>query len=109
MRCDQRAFGFDKRVIQLNYKISWDHDWPAPHLTSKAIRFVIEAIRVVVAGTKSLVRRLRVKRAVEADTDEEKSPEKTAMDAYQQKLEHIFGNSEWNADVMWSVRVWTDG
>ena len=108
-RCDQRAFGFDKRVIQLNYKIGWDRDWPAPHLISKVTRFVVEAIWVVVAGTKSLGRRLRRSRVVEANIDEEKSPAQKAMGVYQRKLEHIFGSSEWIYDVMWYVRLWTDG
>ena len=75
---DQRAFGFDRRVIQLNYAIHWEREWPGPHLVSRVVHSVVhplkEAVRTVFVGAKSLVRRpSRSRTDVEADTSEEKS------------------------------------
>ena len=111
---DQRAFGFDRRVIQLNYDIDWECDWPAPHLVSRVIHSVAhplkEAVRAVFVGAKSLVRHLKCSRiGVEADSSEEKSAEEIAMDEYRRKLEHTFGSSERVDYLMEAVRDWTDG
>ena len=111
---DQRAFGFDRRVIQLNYDIDWECDWPAPHLVSRVIHSVAhplkEAVRAVFFGAKSLVRRLKRSRVdVEANTSEEKSAEEIAMDEYRRKLEHTFGSSERFGYLMLVVRNWTNG
>ena len=114
MTRDQRAFGFDRRVIQLNYVIDWDLDLPAPHLASRVVHSVVrplkEAVRAVFVGAKSLVRHLKRSRiGVEADTSEEKSAEEIAMDEYRRKLEHTFGSSRRIDEVMFDVRGWTNG
>ena len=110
---DQRAFGFDRRVIQLNYVIDWYRDWPAPHLASRVVHSVVhplkEAVRTVFVGAKSLVRRLKRSRVdEEADTSDEKSAEEIAMDEYRRKLENTFGSSERIEHVMVDVRDWTN-
>ena len=110
---DQRAFGFDRRVIQLNEDIDWGLDLPAPHLASRVVHSVVhplkEAVRAVFVGAKSLVRHLKRSRiGVEADTSEEKSATEIAMDEYRQKLEHTFGSSRRIDKVMLVVRAWTD-
>ena len=110
---DQRAFGFDRRVIQLNEDIDWDLNLPAPHLASRAVHSVVhplkEAVRAVFVGAKSLVRHLKRSRiGVEADTSEEKSATEIAMDEYRRKLEHTFGSSRRIDKVMLVVRPWTD-
>ena len=113
---DQRAFGFDRRVIQLNSIIDrncgWD--WSTPNLVSRLVHSVVhplkEAVRTVFVGAKSLVRRLKRSRAdVEVDTSEEKSVEEKAMDEYRRKLENAFGSSERVDYVMRDVRNWTNG
>ena len=114
MMRDQRALGFDRRVIQLNCEVRWDHGWPTPHLVSTVVRSVVhplkEAVRTVFVGAKSLVRRpSRSRTDVEADTSEEKSAEEIAMDEYRRKLENTFGSSERIDEVMFEVRNWTDG
>ena len=81
---DQRAFGFDRRVIQLNYDIDWEWDWPGPHLVSRVVHSVVhplkEAVCAVFVGAKSLVRRLKRSRVdEETGTSEEKSAEEIAM------------------------------
>ena len=113
---DERAFGVDRRVIQLNYVIdrSCDWDWPTPHLVSRAVHSVVhplkEAVRTVSVGAKSLVRRLKRSRVdEEAGTREKESAEKLAMDDYQRKLENTFGSSESTERVMGVVRNWTNG
>ena len=115
MTSDERAFGFDRRVIQLNYVIdgNCDWDWPTPHLVSRVVHSVVhplkEAVRTVFVGAKSLVRRLKRSRTdVEADTSEEKSATEIAMDEYRRKLEHTFGSSRRIDKVMLVVRAWTD-
>ena len=81
MTHDQRAFGFDSRVIQLNFGVNlWLRDLPAPHLVSRAVRSVVhplkDGVRAVLVGAKSLVLRLKRNRAdPEASTTEEKSAE----------------------------------
>ena len=111
---DERAFGSDRRVIQLNYVIDWDLDLPAPHLASRVVHSVVrplkEAVRAVFVGAKSLVRHLKRSRVgVEADTCEEKSATEIAMDEYRRKLEHTFGSSESIERVMRDVRDWING
>ena len=111
---DQRAFGFDRRVIQLNYDIDRMRDWPGPHLVSRVVHSVVhplkEAVRTVFVGAKSLVRRLKRSRVDEgAGTSEEKSAEGKAMDEYRRKLEHSFGSSERIDEVMRDVRDRRDG
>ena len=111
---DQRAFGFDRRVIQLNYDIDWECDWPAPHLVSRVIHSVAhplkEAVRAVFFGAKSLVRRLKRSRVdEEAGAREKKSAEGKSMDEYRRKLEHTFGSSESIDYLMGVVRSWTNG
>ena len=111
---DQRAFGFDRRVIQLNEDIDWDLDLPAPHLASRVVHSVVhplkEAVRAVFVGAKSLVRRLKRSRVdEEAGAREEKSAEEIAMDEYRRKLEHTFGSSERIDNLMFVVRLWTNG
>ena len=111
---DQRAFGFDRRVIQLNYDIDRMRDWPGPHLVSRVVHSVVhplkEAVRTVFVGAKSLVRRLKRSRVDEgAGTSEEKSAEEIVMDEYRRKLEHTFGSSERIDEVMAVVRGWTNG
>ena len=108
---DQRAFGFDRRVIQLNYDIDWECDWPAPHLVSRVIHSVAhplkEAVRAVFFGAKSLVRRLKRSRVdEEAGAREKKSTEGKAMDEYRRKLEETFGSSRGIGYVMVFVRAW---
>ena len=81
---DQRAFGFDRRVIQLNYKLS-GFEYPGPNLVSRAVHSVVhplkEAVLTVFAGAKSLVRRpSRGRTDVEADTSEGKSAAEIATD-----------------------------
>ena len=111
---DQRAFGFDRRVIQLNEDIDWDLDLPAPHLASRVVHSVVhplkEAVRAVFAGAKSLVRRLKRSRVdEEAGASEEKSAEGKATDEYRRKLEETFGSSRAiGLYVMVFVRAWTN-
>ena len=110
---DERAFGFDRRVIQLNEDIDWDLNLPAPHLASRVVHSVVhplkEAVRAVFVGAKSLVRHLKRSRVgVEAVTCEEKSATEIAMDEYRRKLEHTFGSSRRIDKVMLVVRAWTD-
>ena len=116
MTRDQRAFGFDRRVIQLKYVIdrSCDWDWPTPHLVSRVVHSVVhplkEAVRTVFISAKTLVRHLKCSRVdVEADTSEEKSVEEKATDEYQRKLENTFGSSRRIDEVMVDVRGWTNG
>ena len=114
MMRDQRALGFDRRVIQLNCEVRWDHGWPTPHLVPTVVRSVVhplkEAVRTVFVGAKSLVRRLKRSRVdVEANTSGEKSAEEIAMDEYRRKLEHTFGSSRRIEHVMVFVRAWTNG
>ena len=111
---DQRAFGFDRRVIQLNFPLLRRDDWPTPHLVSRVVHSVAhplkEAVQAVFVGAKSLVRHLKRSRiGVEADTSEEKSAEEIAMDKYRRKLEHTFGSSERVDYLMEVVRDWTYG
>ena len=111
---DERAFGSDRRVIQLNYVIDWDLDLPAPHLASRVVHSVVrplkEAVRAVFVGAKSLVRHLKRSRVgVEADTSEEKSATEIAMDEYRRKLEHTFGSLGMIDSLMEVVRNWTNG
>ena len=111
---DQRAFGFDRRVIQLNFPLLRRDDWPTPHLVSRVVHSVVhplkEAVRTVFVGAKSLVRRLKRSRVdEEAGTSEEKSAEEIALDEYRRKLENTFGSSERIDEVMRDVRNWTDG
>ena len=111
---DQRAFGFDRRVIQLNFTLLHRDDWPTPHLVSRVVHSVAhplkEAVQAVFVGAKSLVRHLKRSRiGVEADTSEEKSAEEIAMDEYRRKLEHTFGSSERVDYLMEVVRDWTYG
>ena len=110
---DQRAFGFDRRVIQLNFPLLRRDDWPTPHLVSRVVHSVAhplkEAVRTVFVGAKSLVRRLKRSRVDEgAGTSEEKSAEEIVMDEYRRKLEHTFGSSEWVYYLMGVVRDWTN-
>ena len=111
---DQRAFGFDRRVIQLNYDINdWYCDWPAPYLVSRVVHSVAhplkEAVRAVFVGAKLLVcRPSRSRTDEETGTSEEKSAEEIAMDEYRRKLEHTFGSSRRIDKVMLVVRAWTD-
>ena len=113
---DERAFGVDKRVIQLNYVIdrNCDWDWPTPHLVSRVVHSVVhplkEAVRTVFVGAKSLVRRLKRSHVdEEAGTRKKESAEKLAMDDYQRKLENTFGSSKRIDDMMLEVRLWTNG
>ena len=111
---DQRAFGFDRRVIQLNFPLLRRDDWPTPHLVSRVVHSVAhplkEAVRAVFFGAKSLVRRLKRSRVdEEAGASEEKSAEELAMDDYQRELEHTFGSSERVDSLMEVVRDWTNG
>ena len=110
---DQRAFGFDRRVIQLNYDIDWMRDWPGPHLVSRVVHSVVhplkEAVRTVFVSGKSLVRRpSRSRTDVKADTSEGRSAAEIATDEYRRELEHTFGSSERIDEVMRDVRDWTD-
>ena len=107
----QRALGFDKRVLDINYEIDWNCMQPAPHFASKAIRMVIEVIRLVVANVKLLVRRLKYNRlggeevAVQGKT---RSVAEKAMDEFRRKLEHTFGSSERVVDLMRHVEYYTN-
>ena len=110
---DQRAFGFDRRVIQLNYELSGS-EYPGPHLVLRAVHSVVhplkEAVRTVFVGAKSLVRQLKRSRVdEEVGTSDEKSAEEIAMDEYRRKLENTFGSSESTERVMRDVRDWTIG
>ena len=110
---DQRAFGFDRRVIQLNYEL-FSSEYPGPHLVSRVVHSVVhplkEAVRAVFVGAKSLVRRpSRSRTDVGADTSEGKSAAEIATDEYRRKLEHTFGSSESIERVMGVVRNWTVG
>ena len=110
---DQRAFGFDRRVIQLNYELSGSK-YPGPHLVSRVVHFVVhplkEAVWTVFVGAKSLVRRLKRSRVdEEAGAREKKSTEGKAMDEYRRKLEHTFGSSKRIDDMMLEVRLWSNG
>ena len=111
---DQRTFGFDRRVIQLNYDIDWECDWPGPHLVSRVVHSVVhplkEAVWAVFVSGKSLIRRLKRSRVdEEADTSEEKSAAEIVMNEYRRKLENTFGSSERINEVMFDVRDWTNG
>ena len=108
---DQRALGFDRRVIQLNDELL-SSEYPGPHLVSRVVHSVVhplkEAVRTVFVSGKSLVRRpSRSRTDVEADTSEGKSAAEIAMDEYRRKLEHTFGSSRRIDEVMLSVRAWT--
>ena len=112
---DERAFGSDRRVIQLNYVIdrNCDWDWPTPHLVSRVVHSVVhplkEAVRTVFVGAKSLAHRLKRSRVdEEAGASEEKSAEELAMNDYQRELENTFGSSELLDDVIADVRWWID-
>ena len=110
---DQRAFGFDRRVIQLNDELA-SSDSPGPHLVSRVVHSVVhplkEAVRTVFVGAKSLAHRLKRSRVdEEAGTSEEKSAEELAMNDYQRELENTFGSSERIGRVMQVVRLWTIG
>ena len=110
---DQRAFGFDRRVIQLNYEFV-SPEYPGPHLVSRVVHSVVhplkEAVWTVFVGAKSLVRRpSRSCTDVEADTSEGKSAAEIATDEYRRKLENTFGGSEGIDNVMGVVRSWTNG
>ena len=110
---DQRAFGFDRRVFQLNYEIR-GLDTPGPKLVSRIVRSVVhplkEAVRAVFVSGKSLIRRLKRSRVdEEADTSEEKSAAEIVMNEYRRKLENTFGSSERINEVMFDVRDWTNG
>ena len=109
----QRAFGFDRRVFQLNYALLGS-EYPGPHLVSRVVHSAVnplkEAVRTVFVGAKSLVRRLKRSRVdEEAGAREKKSAEGKAMDEYRRKLENTFGSSERIDYVMFDVRNWTDG
>ena len=109
----ERAFGFDRRVFQLNYEIR-GLDTPGPKLVSRIVRSVVhplkKAVRAVFVSGKSLIRRLKRSRVdVEADTSEGKSAAEIATDEYRRKLEHTFGSSKMIANVMGFVRNWTIG
>ena len=108
---DQRTFGFDRRVIQLNYKLMVLNS-PGPNLVSRVVHSVVhplkEAVRTVFVSGKSLVRRpSRSRTDVEADTSEGKSAAEIATDEYRRRLEHTFGSSERIDEVMAVVRGWT--
>ena len=110
---DQRAFGFDRRVFQLNYEL-FSSEYPGPHLVSRVVHSVVhpikEAARTVFVGAKSLIRRLKRSRVdVEADTSEGKSAAEKATDEYQRKLEHTFGSSESIGEFMEAVGDWSNG
>ena len=110
---DQRAFGFDRRVIQLNEEL-FSSEYPGPHLVSRVVHSVVqplkEAVRTVFVGVKSLVRQLKRSRVdEEVGTSDEKSAAEIAMDEYRRKLEHTFGSSEGIDKVMGVVRSWTNG
>ena len=115
MTRDERAFGFDRLVIRLNFvRNLWLRDWPAPHFVSRVIRSVVhplkEGVRAVLVGAKSLVRRpSRGRTDVEADTSEGKSAAEIATDEYRRKLEHTFGSSGNIERAMGVVRNWTNG
>ena len=107
---DQRAFGFDRRVFQLNCELL-SSKYPGPHLVSRVVHSVVhplkEAVRTVFIGAKSLIRRLKRSRVdEEAGTSEEKSTEEIAIVEYRQKLENTFGSSESTERVMRDVRDW---
>ena len=113
MTHDQRAFGFDRRVIQLNYEL-FSPEYPGPHLVSRVVHSVAhplkEAVRAVFVSGKSLIRRLKRSRVdEEADTSEEKSAAEIVMNEYRRKLENTFGSSEGIDNVMGVVRSWTNG
>ena len=106
----RRAFGFDKQVIHLNCKISLRCDWPvAPHIASRVVRSVVhplkEAVRTIVAGTKSLVRRPS-RRRVEEET--KKSAVHKALSEYRRKLERVFGGSKRVGEIVWLIGAWSN-
>ena len=110
----QRAFGFDRRVIQLNCKLLVGPDSPGPHLVSRVVHSVVhplkEAVRTVFVGAKSLVRRPNRSRGDEEEsTSEERSAAEIATDEYRRKLENTFGSSEGIDNVMGVVRSWING
>ena len=110
---DQRAFGFDRRVLQLNCQLL-GLDCPGPNLVSRVVHSVVhplkEAVRTVFVGAKSLAHRLKRSRVdEEAGASEKKSAEELAMDDYQRELENTFGSSERIGRVMQVVRDWTNG
>ena len=110
---DQRAFGFDRRVFQLNNELL-SSEYPGPHLVSRVVHSVVhplkEAVWTVFVGAKSLVRRpSRSRTDVEADTSEGKSAAEIATDEYRRKLENTFRSSEGTDKVMGVVRRWTNG
>ena len=110
---DQRAFGFDRGVIQLNYELL-SSEYPGPHLVSRVVHSVVhplkEAVWAVFVSGKSHIRRLKRSRVdEEADTSEEKSAEEIAMDEYRRKLERTFGSLGMIDYLMEVVRNWTNG
>ena len=110
---DQRAFGFDRRVFQLNCEL-FSSEYPGPHLVSRVVHSVVhplkEAVWAVFVSGKSLIRRLKRSRVdEEAGAREKKRAEEIAMDEYRRKLENTFGSSERIDYVMFDVRNWTDG
>ena len=112
---DQRAFGFDRRVLQLNCQLL-GLDCPGPNLVSRVVHSVVhplkEAVRAVFVCAKSLVRRpSRGRTDEEADTSEGKSAAEIATDEYRRKLEHTFGSSG-NIERVMAMGVvmnWTNG
>ena len=88
MNC--RAFGFDKRVLQLNYDIDWNIDFPAPQMVSKLIRFVVDglkrAAKTTMKSMKAIIHRFKRSRAVDEEANaenEERSPAEIILAEYQ--------------------------
>ena len=84
-----------------------EREWPSPN---RVIVFIRSAARFPKVAVKSLLQRIKQRRAgdTEADVGEEKTAEK-ASEEYRQILQITFGSSEALDDVMSKVKWWIDG
>lgn len=125
MCCVHRAFGFDRRVLELNWRIHWDNDFPQPYLLSTLIRFVTTPVKMLAARFLWVVKFFFrcVKKCIlcchtTVDTDngaaenegaEEKSAMEQALLDFRQKVENQFGNSARIDDLMAGITEYTSG
>ena len=105
-----RAFGFDTRVLRLNWNIFRGNDvgnWPSPFMAARCIRMVVSGIK---AMGKAIGRYAghRPRRGEEEGQRKPKSARDEALDEYRKTLENTFSDKECIDDIMSCVRDWTD-